>query len=346
MTPSRPLSPLEAMYFHFYRRRRRRWNARRRIEGCRIVSVGNISTGGTGKTPCVQWLARALQQRNYRPAVIARGYGGTQSKVGFVVSDGQSIFGNARDCGDEPMLHARALSGVPVVIGQDREAAVRRAVSELNCNVAILDDGFQYWSLARDFDLVLLDARRPFDNGKLLPLGRLREPEAALLRAHALLLTRVDRASPDELDAAYRAIRSFAVAPIWESRHAPQTLRDESSDQETSLDQLRGAKIGALSALAGNEEFFASLEAMGAKLVARLARRDHHRWSEHEIRRFSHSAQAQGATMLLTTEKDVVKIKPSWSHRLPLYSLPIALDIARGDELLERIIAALERPAE
>ena len=345
MSPARRLSPLEAIYFHFYRRHCRKWRERHRVEGCRIISVGNLTTGGTGKTPCVQWLAHALQEHNYRPAVIARGYGGIQSKTGFLVSDGQTIFGNALDCGDEPMLHARALPSVPVFIGRDREALIRRARDECACNVAILDDGFQYWSLARDFDLVLLDARRPFSNGKLLPQGRLREPEAALLRAHALLLTRTDRASESEIESTRRTIASFSVAPLWKSVHASQSLREESNGKVLSLDRLRGACIAALAALAANNDFFATLENEGAQIIARSARRDHHRWRENEVRRFSRSAQIQGATMLLTTEKDAVKIDPSWSS-LPLYSLPIALQIEDEDSLLKRIVEALERAPE
>ena len=185
----------EAIYAHFLRQRRARFSQNpTRFVGCKIVSVGNITTGGTGKTPTVQWLARRLMQNEKRVAIVSRGYGGTLSKAGAVVSDANRVLVSAHEAGDEPILHARALENVPVVIGRDRVRAVQTTTENFAPDVIILDDAFQYWSLFRDFDLLLLDARKPFGNGHLLPRGRLREEPKQLQRAHAILLTRSDAA--------------------------------------------------------------------------------------------------------------------------------------------------------
>ncbi len=176
----------EKIYAYFLQRRRARFAVAHEIADVSIVSIGNLTLGGTGKTPCVQWLAARLRNDDFRPAIVARGYGGTLSGKGALVSDGRTIFLGAHQSGDEALLHARALPDVPVIIGRERKNAVERA-RDLGCNIIVLDDGFQYWSLARAFDLVLLDARRPFDNERLLPRGRLREEIGELQRANAVL---------------------------------------------------------------------------------------------------------------------------------------------------------------
>ena len=231
------LFPIETAYRFVMQRRRQQFAiAPVRVEGCTIVSVGNLTTGGTGKTPCVQWIARHFQNGGARVAIVARGYGGTMSSQGAIVSDGTTIFQDAREVGDEPLLHARALSDVAVVIGRDRIEAARRAVRECGAEVIVLDDGFQYWSLARDCDLVLLDARRPFGNGHLLPRGRLREEAAALGRASAIGLTRADAATTDQLAATRAQVRTQSDAPIFEARHAPAELRREFGPRENATD--------------------------------------------------------------------------------------------------------------
>ena len=163
----------EAVYHHFYRRRRRQAESALAVfREARIVSVGNLTTGGTGKTPAVQWLAHRLNETGVKTVIVARGYGGDFSAKGAIVSDGEKVLLNARQAGDEAVLHARALKGTPVVIGRDRVAATRRAIDEFAPQVVLLDDGFQFWSLSRDFDLVLLDARRPFGNAGASPPAR------------------------------------------------------------------------------------------------------------------------------------------------------------------------------
>lgn len=351
-----PLAPAEQLYGVLYRRRRRRVAAtlpevhselRRQLGSTRVISVGNITAGGTGKTPAVQYIARTLEARGLRVAIVARGYGGTYSASGAVVSDGKALLLNAEQGGDEPVLHARTLPAVPVVIGSDRVAAVRLALERFQPAVVLLDDGFQYWSVPRDLDLVLLDARRPFDNGHLLPRGRLREPPDELRRADALLLTRCDLATPAQLEAARVAIGRYSTAPLFDSVHASAGVRDEATGAVQPLDALQGKAVALASALADNAAFAHAVERCGAPVVAHLARRDHHRWTERELRDLSKRASAAGAQVLVTTEKDAVKMSSSWCEPLPLWSLRIALQPLENEQFdsMLQVLSNLNQPA-
>ena len=323
------------------------WLARRRArfsqaqgEGIPIVSVGNLSLGGTGKTPCVRWLARRALEEGWRPAIVSRGYGGSLSRCGAVVSDGRQVLASAAQAGDEPIEHARALSGVPVVIGRDRHLAVRQA-KDLGAGLAILDDGFGFWSVARECDIVLLDARAPFGNGRLLPRGRLREEPAALARAHAIVLTRADGATPEQLEAARQAVARYGNAPIWTARHRASRVFDERSKIGQPLQVLAGARVLALSALANNALFSRSLEASGARVLGHIARRDHHAWTPGEITRAVQQARELDAQAIVTTGKDAAKIDPAWAEGLALWSLRVEMEIEGGDELWDLVRSKL-----
>jgi tetraacyldisaccharide 4'-kinase len=333
----------EKIYLRLMERRRRHWTAAgaTRFAECQVISVGNLTTGGTGKTPTVQWIARHLQAENRKVAVVARGYGGTLSVQGAVVSDGRAILLDAHAAGDEPLLHARSLPGVPVVIGRDRVAAVQRAVRDFAPDVVVLDDAFQFWSLARDLDLVLLDARRPFDNGHLLPRGRLREPPAALSRASAVLLTRTDAASAEQRQAARESIARYSDAPVFEASHAPVALRDERDGSQCALQALQGARVYAVSALADNAGFGVTLRGCGADVVHHLPRRDHYRWREAEVQRVLEAARRAGA-IVVTTEKDAVKWQQGWlqaEQAPPVWSLRIALKLMPDDDAFGRFLS-------
>lgn len=336
----------EKIYEYFYRRRKQEAESRQvKFDNVRIVSVGNLTTGGTGKTPCVQWIARRLQREGLKTVVIGRGYGGEYSRQknasGAIVSDGAQFFLDAKQAGDEAILHARSLKEIPVLIGRDRVAAVKTAIEKFAPNVIVLDDGFQYWSLARDFDLVLLDSKKPFGNGKLLPLGRLREPMEELQRADGVLLTRADAASESELSQTRARIKELTIAPIFQATHAPVYLLDESSGARLELGVLASRRVAAVGALADNENFFASLKNLGAEVVSTLARRDHHQWRENEIREFSQRAQEQGATAIITTEKDAVKMDAAWAQPLPIYSVGIEMRIENESALWDLVRAKI-----
>jgi tetraacyldisaccharide 4'-kinase len=322
------LKLLESLYSGAVARRRERclaeaWHPAGAVK---VLSVGNLTMGGTGKTPAVQWLARRLAEQG-KIAVVARGHGGSLSAKGAIASDGKSTFYSSAEVGDEAMLHARALPGVPVVIGKDRVAAVQMAIEKFAPQYIVLDDAFQYWSLARDFNLVLLDACRPFDNGHTLPLGKLRELPQALQRADAILLTRCARATAPLLERTRNTIASHCDAPIFLSDHQPIDLRNENDGTVLALDSLQGQKVLSVSAIADNAAWNKSLHHLKCQIVKSLSRRDHHHWKEAELRRAAQRAKAAGATMALTTEKDAVKMKTEWSEPLPLFSLRIQLSL-------------------
>ncbi len=308
---------------------------------CPIISVGNLTTGGTGKTPAVQWLARALQKEGWKVGVAARGYGGVLSQQGALVIDGKTT---AREAGDEAVLHARNLENAIVAIAKNRHQAVEICI-ENGAQIVILDDGFQFWSLPRAFDLVLLDAKSPFGNGHLLPRGRLREEKAALSRADAILLTRISRATPDELQQARAAIEACSDAQIWLSNHVPRELRDEKTGAAEALGFLKRRDIKAFAGLADNAQFYEALHDLGAGRITRLRqeRGDHHVWKKADFAWFAdapainaHQNEIFAAQPTITTEKDAVKLDPNWFEG-PLFSLGIELEIEAHNALLALI---------
>lgn len=331
--------------------RRRAANlARRDLEStpCPIISIGNLTTGGTGKTPAVQWLARALQNQGLKVGIAARGYGGTASEKGALISKGKLPLLSAVKAGDEAVLHARNLPGAVVAVAKDRHLAVEMCAQN-GAEIVILDDGFQFWSLPRAFDFVLLDARAPFGNGHLLPRGRLREERAALKRASAILLTRCDRASQAKIDQARMEIGRCTFAPIFLSRHAPADLRDEKSGDILPLSFLKRREIKAFAGLADNAQFYQSLQNLGAAPIHRLKRErgDHHTWQARDFEWFENAPsinrfQADGFAKLpvVTTEKDAVKLDLAW-FEAPLLSLRIALEIEAEATLLTGIIGKI-----
>ena len=331
--------------------RRRAANLARRAQNaapCPIVSVGNLTTGGTGKTPAVQCLARVLASQNLRVGIAARGYGGNLSSAGALVSDGKTCFFKAMEAGDEAILHARALPGAVVAIAKDRHRAVEICV-ENGAQIVILDDGFQFWSLPREFELVLLDAKRPFGNGHLLPRGRLRELPDALSRADAILLTRCDRAGELELETARASARKFSDAPIFTSNHAPRALRDEKSGEILPLEWLKRREIKAFAGLADNAQFYDALSRLGAAPIVRLSRErgDHYAWKKSDFRwlqnapsRSQDHSENFAELPVVTTEKDAVKVESNWFGG-PLFSLQIALEIENQSELQELLFDKL-----
>ena len=328
-------------------RRRRAANLRRREHEnapCPIVSVGNLTTGGTGKTPTTQWLARALQRRGVKVGVALRGYGGSIGDAGALVSDGVKTYLGPQAVGDEAVLHARNLPGAVVTVAKDRHRAVELAL-QYGAQIVILDDGFQFWSLPRAFDLVLLDAKRPWGNGHLLPAGRLREEKTELGRADAILLTRVERPSLEELARAHAQIRELTDAPVFESWHRPLDLRIEQTGAILPLSALKDNRVKAFAGLADNTQFYRMLRSLGVPFINTLLRErgDHHRWKRRDFNWTVPDVTVMGANVerafvaTVTTEKDAVKVEPNW-FTPPLWSLRIALQVRDDESALEKLI--------
>jgi len=274
-----------------------------------VVSVGNLSVGGTGKTPMTQRLCRRLQAKGRRVAVLSRGHGGSTTGVGVVSDDAGQVHLSAAQAGDEPVLLARILPGVPVLVGKDRRLSGRQALRRFGLDVIILDDGFQFWQLARDLDIVLLDARRPFDNGFPLPRGLLREPKRHLRRAGVVVATRAGGLTASERVALAADVRALAPdAPLFFAGHRAVGFVPASdlAAPLLPLETLAGRVVHAVSAIAQPESFRRTLEReAGARVLSLRAWGDHHRFSAEEAR--AALRDAAGAAALVMTEKDAVK---------------------------------------
>lgn len=306
-----------------------------------VISVGNLTAGGTGKTPMVLFLAAELRRRGFRPAVVSRGYGGGAERIGDVVGDGERIFLDAARAGDEPRLLAERLPGVPVIVGADRFAAGTTAVRRFSPDLILLDDGFQHRRLARDLDLVLLDARRPLGNGHLLPRGPLREPPGALGRADALILTRSDRGA-----GLLPRIPEIAGIPVFRAIHRPALRRVvpagrpmEAADPfPAGPDSLDGRRIFVFSGLADNADVLRTVRELGGEPVGAMAFPDHHVFSEADRTRVGRRADAVSADLLATTEKDAVRLPRSASFSLDWAVLGVDMDFGGDADRFHRFL--------
>lgn len=289
-----------------------------------VVSVGNLSLGGTGKTPTVIAICHHLQRSGFQVAVLSRGYAGTMSHAGGVVSDGERIFATVAQAGDEPLLIARKLPGVVVLVGKDRRKTARKATEQFGCDALVLDDGFQYWQLHRDVDLVLLDGERPFGNGWTLPAGTLREPVKHLQRAHALLVQGEDCVSLTQM---------FPFIPCFSWQKSPSGIR-QIYRQEIGfeIDRLHGKRVFALAAIARFESFTNTLTQLGAQIVGTWSLPDHHRYTPDDILDAQRRARDCNAEMILVTEKDAVKLEemPAMPLQTPIWVLDIEARFTEG----------------
>jgi tetraacyldisaccharide 4'-kinase len=284
-----------------------------RVDGLRVLSVGNLTVGGTGKTPAVGWLAAALAARGHAVAVLSRGYGRRGTRPLRVTRDH-----SAAEVGDEPLLLARASPGVPVYVGADRLALARWARAE-GASWALLDDGFQHRRLARDVDLLVVDAASPFGNGRLLPAGPLREPLSAVGRATAVWLR------CDSTDAPVPAL--CAHLPVIRARHVPDAVTD-GAGMRHSLNSLAGVRVLAFAGLARPRGFFAALSVLGAEVVDARPFPDHHPFSARELHGLAEDARRLGARCV-TTAKDAIRLPPGALDAWVLHQRVEVLDGAR-----------------
>lgn len=299
---------------------RRRWyerhpEARRRLRHP-VISVGNLSVGGTGKTPLVTLIARWLLDQGERPAILTRGYGRRVTADGVtIVADGNGVLVDLDGAGDEPLMMARQLPGVVVCVGEDRHLAGTLAERALAATVHVLDDGFQHVQLARDFDILLTGAGE-ITNGRVIPRGRLREPKAAAARADYVVVVGADRET--------------ARTEAWElgvEAFSPARRRLCASAAPGALGAVAVAGIGQ------PQQFFRMLEEAGVGLAASLAFPDHHRYSDKDIRRIQSALETSGAQVVMTTEKDAVRFAALRGLPFELVTVPMLLEVADWEEL-------------
>jgi len=266
-----------------------------------VVSIGNITVGGTGKTPVTAYIARLLLDQGYTVAVLSRGYGGALEGQASVVSDGATIMLSARECGDEPYLLASTVPGLMVVIGTDRFVAGQLAMQQLAPDIFLLDDGFQHLRLHRDLNILLLDFSRPFGNNLTLPAGLLREPSSALRRADLVIFTRAPGKAPLPVDT--------QQIPACISSHTIVDLLPLGSHTPVDLSSCAGQKVLAFAGIADPDSFFIGLRDLGLDLVKGIAFPDHVVYTKDRCVEIAEAMRTSGATVVVTTEKDGVKLK-------------------------------------
>ncbi len=292
--------------------------ARRTRLSAKVISIGNLTVGGTGKTTAAMGVARWLSDKGVRVGVLSRGYGGRGERKSLVVSEGFGPLIDVREAGDEAFLMARSLPGVFVLVGKDRRRTGRRAVEEHGVEALVMDDGFQYQRLEKDVEGVPLDALAPFGYDSLVPRGLLREPVRHLARADAVWITHCDLVRRRDLEGILVRLRRLAPdARVWETAHTPVRLRRLGSEEKCSPKELQGRQVCALSSLGNPEAFERTLERMGAVLVGRARFPDHHEYRAEELAGVA-QGEAASAEWVVTTEKDEVRLpggyfgKPGW----------------------------------
>ena len=301
--------------------------------GVPVISVGNLTLGGSGKTPMVIYLARLLAKR--RVAIVSRGYKGNAKGRVNVVSDGKEVLLDAGMAGDEPNLMASLLPGVPVVTGPKRIFPARYCEQELAADLILLDDGFQHLALQRDLDIVLFKVDTFMGNSRIFPGGDLREPLAALERAHCFVLTCVDDDNRQRADAIQAALeKRFPHIAVFQSGYQPQGLVPHTGD----MVPLAQSTFGAFCGLAAPRLFQKSLQQAGLNIAYFKGFADHHSYSLRQLQSVASKAAEAGAVALITTEKDMVKLKDV-ELSLPLYAL--RMEVSMGPEFTDFLFARL-----
>jgi tetraacyldisaccharide 4'-kinase len=322
------LSPVEAIYARFLEARAKRY-ASGKTPSFRlahpVVSVGNITLGGTGKTPFVQFLASYFRAQGRRPAILSRGYG-RRSRGLVIVSEGSGPRVAPDEGGDEPVALARRLEGVPIVVAERRVDA-GRAAEKLGVDLHLLDDGYQHLALERDVNLLLLDAQNPFGGGRFPPFGRLREPLSALRRADAFVLTRSE-SSGVEPSLTKALADQNADAPIFTARIRPDGITDEKG-ADVPPEGIRESAVVAVCGVAQPASFDRTLSDLGIAAHARLTFPDHHFYGPRDVSRIAAAASSTGSRAILTTEKDAVKLLGRLP--VPLWSLRVTVEVAGAE---------------
>lgn len=347
-----------ASFFFYILIKMRLFLFRRRIKtvhylGTFVISVGNITAGGTGKTPIVELLSRTLAERGRRCAILTRGYKSADldepqvwinskgqqldsKKLPKIASDGTTRYLSPLYAGDEPFMLARNLDGVSVLVDKDRVKSGHFAINELNCNTLILDDGMQYLKLKHEIDIVLVDCGFPFGTGALLPRGTMREPRTSLKRASYIILTKSGGKPQDELIATIRKYNK--VADIVVCNHAPAWLENIFTGERKELDFLKDKYVACMSGIARPESFEELVENLGAHVEIRRRYPDHYWFDQEDLENFVERCADRAMDLIVTTEKDAVRFLKPGEMDVPIYFLRIRIDIEQGQEYWDRMI--------
>ncbi len=312
--------------------------------GVQVIAIGNLTVGGTGKTPVVEKFARELRDAGRNVAILSRGYRSLPAplhvralnKILFredqtpprVVSDGKSLLLDSQMAGDEPYMLASNLKDVVVLVDKDRVKSGRYAIEKFGCDTLLLDDGFQYWDLrGRRHDVVLIDRQQPFGNEHLLPRGTLREPPSHLARAHTIFITKSDGNTAALRE---RIAGLNATAAVIECVHQPLYFEDVFTGERKGLELLAGKKVASLSGIAQPESFEQSLVKLGGELVYSKRFADHHRFTQQEILNAINRAKKRQADIIVTTQKDAVRFPKIDRRDVPFYFMRVEIKIVSG----------------
>ena len=312
--------------------------------GVQVIAIGNLTVGGTGKTPVVEKFARELTDQGRNVAILSRGYRSKPTPIHIwllnkillrddttpprVVSDGKSLLLDSEMAGDEPYMLASNLKDVVVLVDKDRVKSGRYAIEKFGCDTLLLDDGFQYWKLrGRRQDIVLIDRQQPFGNERLLPRGTLREPPSHLSRANTIFITKSD-GNTEELRRRIALLNPSAG--IIECIHHPLYLEDVFTGQQIGLDFFKGRKVASLSGIAQPESFEQSLVKLGAELVYHRRFADHHRFTQQEVLNTINRSKKRQADAIITTQKDAVRFPKIDRRDLPIYFMRVEIKILTG----------------
>ena len=305
---------------------------------CRVISVGNLTVGGTGKTPTVILLAEWLQAKGHRVAILSRGYKRASTVPRLLVSNGAKIFAGPSESGDEPFLMAHRCPKAIVAVGADRVALGRWVLEQFHVDCMILDDGFQHRALQRDLDLVLLDATDVGGLDALLPAGRLREPLDGLDRAGAVVITRADSSS----DVA--AIRDRLQAIAFPSEHTvevvfePECVVSVISQEQQTISWGQHKRVWLVSGIGNSLSFRRSAESVGMNIIGETVFEDHHRYSPGDVERVRMALQAHEHAIVLTTEKDAVKLLSLLTRDDPWWALRLHARVVKGEDHLRGLV--------
>lgn len=303
---------------------------------CPVISVGNITVGGTGKTPCVIMLAGMLRENGFKPAVISRGYGGRSISPVNIVSDGRKILLDSEFAGDEPFLMAQALEGIPVITGAKRIVTGKTAIDKFGADVLICDDAMQHRQIFRDINLVLMDAGSLRGSNYILPRGRLREPIEEIRRADAILMTRSDEGI--QTDEKIGKLINAEKIPVFRSVHKPKDIIRGDFREQKSISGLKGKKVFAFCGIANPDSFKKTLLAVQASLLSFEIFPDHHRFNGKELEALKAGFIKSGADYLVTTEKDAVRLQSYPEFLKELFILRVEIEIKPNARSFENFI--------